>query len=68
MGRATEAYQIPISTLRNKITEKHSLLPGDLTALSHEEELTLCSEIENAAEWGLPPHKDEDPNGGEAVP
>lgn len=51
---ASEAFQVPIATLCNKIKNKHPMRPGGLTALSQEEELSLRSGIEKAAEWGFP--------------
>lgn len=51
--RASEVYNIPISTLCNKIKGTHPLTPGGLTALSKDEELSLSLGIQKATEWGF---------------
>lgn len=55
MAKASKKYGIPIGTLHNKLTGKHSMKKaGGQTALSTETELELVRNIITCCDWGFP--------------
>lgn len=51
---AAQHFDIPKSTIYNRIKEVHSAAHGRPTILTDKEETYICEMVKQAAEWGFP--------------